>query len=78
MKIEDNAKLSKLLSEGFKGSIYWNEYKISFQKYNNKYRRERLDASFQGINKLFVLAYASDDNAANENSYRKYFFQDLK
>ena len=24
---EDNAKLSKLLNEGFKRSIYWNQYK---------------------------------------------------
>ena len=25
---EDNVKLSKLLSEGFKRPIYWNEYKV--------------------------------------------------
>ena len=25
LKIEDNAKLSKLLSEGFKRSVYWNK-----------------------------------------------------
>ena len=25
---EDNVKLSKLLGEGFKRSIYWNKYKI--------------------------------------------------
>ena len=25
---EDNVKLSKLLSEGFKRSIYWREYKV--------------------------------------------------
>ena len=28
LKTEDNTKLSKLLSEGFKRSIYWNKYKI--------------------------------------------------
>ena len=28
LSIEDNAKLSKPLSEGFKGSVYWNKYKI--------------------------------------------------
>ena len=27
LSIEDNAKLSKLLNEGFKRSIYWNRYK---------------------------------------------------
>ena len=25
---EDNAKLSKLLSEGYKRSIFWNKYKV--------------------------------------------------
>ena len=28
LKTEDNTKLSKLLSNGFKRSIYWNKYKI--------------------------------------------------
>ena len=78
LKIEDNVKLSKLLSEGFKRSIYWNEFKIIFKNYNNEYIRERLDASFQGVNKLFVLAYASGDNVTNENSYKKYFLPRLK
>ena len=53
LKIEDNAKLSKLLSEGFKRSIYWNKCKIIFKNYNeNEYITERLDARFQGVNKL--------------------------
>ena len=42
------------------------------------YIRERLDASFQGVNKVFVLPYASGDNITNENSYRKYFPPRLK
>ena len=78
LKTEDNTKLSKLLSEGFKRPIYWNKYKIIFKNYNNEYIRERLDASFQGVNKLFVLAYASGNNITNENSYRKYFLPRLK
>ena len=28
LKTEDNTKLSKLLSGGFKRSIYWNKYKV--------------------------------------------------
>ena len=27
--IEDKSKLSKLLNEGFKRPIYWNEYKVT-------------------------------------------------
>ena len=78
LKTEDNAKLSKLLNEGFKRSIYWNKYKIIFKSYNNEYIRERLDASFQGVSRLFVLAYARGDGVTNENSYRKYFLPRLK
>ena len=32
LKTKDNTKLSKLLSKGFKRSIYWNKYKIIFKK----------------------------------------------
>ena len=78
LRMKDNTKLSKLLSEGSKRSIYWNKYKIILKNYNNEYIRERLDASFQGVNRLFVLAYASGDNITKENSYRKYFLPRLE
>ena len=32
LSVEDNLKLSKLLSEGFKRPIYWNEYKVTPNK----------------------------------------------
>ena len=79
LKTEDNTKLSKLLNEGFKRSIYWNKYKIIFKDYNNnEYIRERLDASFEGVSRLFVLAYARGNNVTNEDSYRKYFLPRFK
>ena len=52
--------------------------KIIFRNYNDEYIREKLDASFQGVNKLFVIPYSSGDNITNENSYRKYFLPRLK
>ena len=73
LKTEDNVKLPKLLTKGFKRLVSWNKYKIILKDYDNEYLRKRLDASFQGVNRLFVLAYARDD-VTNENSYRKYFF----
>ena len=74
LKIEDNAKLSKLLSEGFKRSVYWHKYQAILKDHaENSYIRERLDASFQGVNTLFVLAYALGNNVTNKNSYRRYF-----
>ena len=57
LKTEENAKLSKLLNEGFKTSVYWNHYKIFSKNYaENENIRKRLDVSFQGCSKLFVLS----------------------
>ena len=39
--------------------------------------RKRIDASFQGVNKLFVLPYSGGD-VTNENSYRRYFLPRTK
>ena len=74
LKTRDNAKLSELLSKGFERSVSWNKYKAILKDYAaNSYIRERLDASFRKVNKLFVLPYARGDNVTNENSYRRYF-----
>ena len=87
LSAEDNAKLSKLLGEGFKRAVYWNKYKVIDNKVveiaaNNgeKYIRELLDSSWQGVKRLFVLAY---DNTAGNNqvsidSYKKYFLPRVK
>ena len=78
LKTEETVKLSKLLNEGFKILVYWNKYKTILNDYDNEYIRKRLDASFQGVNRLFVLAYARGNNVTNENSYRTNFFPKLK
>ena len=79
---EDNVKLSKLLSEGFKRPIYWNEYKVIPDKIveivvNNeeKYIRALLDSSCQGVKILLVLVYNNKegDNKVSADSYKKYF-----
>ena len=74
LSAEDNAKLSKLLTEGFKRSVYWNKYKVIPEKiYNaNDNIRILIDPSWQGMNRLFVLAYLND-NTSIVNSHRKYF-----
>ena len=58
LSAEENAELSKLLSEGFKRTVYSNEYKIILNKTydKNDYIRELLDSSYQGVKRLFVLA----------------------
>ena len=79
--IEDNAKLTKLLSEGFKRLVYWNKYKVIPNKiYNqNNYIREFLDSSYQGVKRLFILAYDNTgDNPVTANSHRRYFLPRIK
>ena len=65
LSTEDNAKLSKLLSEGFKRPVYWKKYKIiSSKTYDeNDYIRELLEASYQRVKRLFVLACRDRNNA---------------
>ena len=87
LSAEDNVKLSKLLSDGFKRSVYWNKYKVIDNKVveiaaNNveKYIRELLDSSYQGVKRLFVLAYdnAADIDRVSIDSYKKYFLPKVK
>ena len=79
VKTEDNTKLSKLLSEGFKRHIYWNEYKVISEKIYAEDGNIRIliDLSWRGINRLFVLSYLRD-NTSTANSYRKYFLPRIK
>ena len=85
---EDNVKLSESLSEGFKRSVYWNEYKVIPNKIvevavNNqeKYIRELLDSSWRGVKRLYGLAYDNtniDNNQVSVDSYEKYFLSRVK
>ena len=79
LKTEDNTKLSKLLTKRFKRPIYGNEYKVIPKKIYaaNENIRILIDPSWQGINRLFVLAYLND-NTSTANSYRKYFLPRIK
>ena len=76
---KDNVKLIKLLEEGFKRPVYWNEYQIKIETReleNSNITRFPLNASFQGVRRLFVLAFCNTDNGAKKverNSPAKYF-----
>ena len=69
----------KLLEEGFKRLAYWNEYQTKIETRvldNNNFTRFPLDAFFQGVRRLFVLAFENTDNGAKKierNSHTKYF-----
>ena len=87
LKTEDNAKLSKLLSNGFKRSIYLNKYKVIDNilveiatANDKKYIREILDSSYQRVKRLFVIAYnnAEGNNQVSITSFRKHFLPRVK
>ena len=75
MSTKDNVDLEKQLSDGFKRSVYWNSYQATpakvIEKGENIYGL--LSASFQGVRKLFVLAYLIPAGAANNEDNKKYF-----
>ena len=75
LSTEDNAKLSKLLSEGFKRPVYWKEYSVMAEKSYNAIAliRELIDPSCQRINRLFGPAYEDGDNRVTVDSHRRYF-----
>ena len=76
---KDSVNLTKQLSEGFKRFVYWNSYQAMpakvIEKGTNIY--ELLNASFQGVRRLFVLAYVVAAGAANDEAgikdNKKYF-----
>ena len=85
---KDNVKLVKLLEEGFKRPVYWNEYQTKIESRNldnNNLTRFPLDASFQGVRRLFVLAFnnttvtvpnnpiSNNNNRVLRKSHTKYF-----
>ena len=55
---KDNVDLKKQLSDGFKRSVYWNNYQTIPRKAINQGTNifELLSASFQDVKRLFVLA----------------------
>ena len=87
LSAEDNVKLLKSLGEEFKRPVYWNKYKVIDNTVveiaaNNgeKHIRELLDSSYQGVKRLFVLAYdnTTGDNQVSIESFKKYFLPRVK
>ena len=78
LSTKDSANLTKQLNKWFKRSIYWNSYETRPAKVieQGKNIYELLNASFQGVKRLFVLAYAiaaSGNDEAGIKNNKKYF-----
>ena len=79
LAIKDNENLTKQLDEGFKRSVYWNEYQSKIETEtadDNNVTRFPLDVSFQGVNRLLVLAFGNTENGnkkVEREIHRKFF-----
>ena len=66
---KDNINLTKQFNEGFKRSAYSKEYKIKIEPKkidDNNLTKFYLDTSFQGVRRLFVLAFDNTDDDAKK------------
>ena len=79
LNTENNNKLTKLLSEGFKRSVIWNEYKTKIEtirQNDNNFKRTLLDSGFQGVNRLFMMGFNNNNikrNCVDPLSHRTYY-----
>ena len=73
---EDNKDFIEQQNKGFQQSIYWNEYKTKEINENadaNVFKYINLDPSFQGVNRLFAMAYNRVDFQPTRNGQQKYY-----
>ena len=67
---EDNKDFIEQQNKGFQLSVYWNKYKTKEQTENadaNAVKYINLDPSFQGVNRLFLMAYNRAAGQATRN-----------
>ena len=74
---EDNKDFIDEQNESFHRSIYWSEYKTKKQNEDadaNAFKYINLESSFQGVNRLFVMAYSRANNKQpTRNGRTKYY-----
>ena len=73
---EDNKDFIEQQNKGFQRSIFWNEYKTKEKDEDanaNNFKYIALDPSFQGVNRLFVMAYNNANDQPNRNGQQKYY-----
>ena len=73
---ERNKYFIEQQNKGFQRSIYWNEYitkEINENADANVFKYINLDPSFQGVNRLFVIAYNRANGQPTRNGQQKYY-----
>ena len=76
LSTQDNAKLLPQLKSGFKRTISWNKYLAKPELLaQNANLNHLIEPSFQGVNRLFVLAFEND---AQRTSNKRYYLPNLE
>ena len=73
---EDNKDFIEQQKKVFQRSVYWNEYKTKEMNEDadaNVFKYINLDPSFQGANRLFVMAYNRANGQPTRNGQQKYY-----
>ena len=70
LSTQENTKFLQQLKSGFKRVINWNKYLSKPELLaQNPNLTHLVEPSFQGVNRLFVLAFEGDDNRTAHDSY---------
>ena len=70
LSIQENAKLLQQLKSGFKRVINWNKYLSKPELIRrNPNLNHLVEPSFQGVNRLFVLAFEGDTQRTSHSGY---------
>ena len=70
LSTQENNKFLQQLKSGFKRVINWNKYLSKPELLaQNPNLNHLVEPSFQGVNRLFVLAFEGDDNRTAHDSY---------
>ena len=76
LSTQDNAKLFPQLKSGFKRTISWNKYLSKPELLaQNANLNHLIEPSFQGVNRLFVLAFEDD---AQRISNKRYYIPNVE
>ena len=70
LSTKGNEKLLQQLKSGFKKTISWNKYGSSIKTFaQNRYLNYLTNPSFQGVNRLFVLAFENEHGRTSHSTY---------
>ena len=79
LSTQDNVKLLSQLKSGFKRTISWNKYLPKPELLEqNEYLNQLIEPSFQGANRLFVLAFEHGNDNDQTISNKKYYIPNVE